>query len=164
MEFAYQENEGGIAEALKLADDFSDNESVCVILGDNCTDANIEKDVKKFEGGAHVFLKKVPDPHRFGVPSFNKKKIITKITEKPRKPTSDYAVTGLYIYDQTVFKKIRNLKPSKRGELEITDVNNSYIMDGNLNYSLLKGYWRDTGTFNTLFEGNKYWVKKARKK
>jgi len=163
LEFAYQENEGGIAEALNLAKDFSDNESVCVILGDNCTDANIKKDVEGFKNGAHVFLKKVPDSYRFGVPSFNKNKKIRKISEKPRKPASDYAVTGLYLYDSTVFKKIKKIKLSGRGELEITDVNNAYIKEGNLSHSILKGYWRDTGTFDTLFEANKYWVSKSKK-
>lgn len=164
LEFAYQENEGGIAEALNLAEDFSDGGSVCVILGDNCTDANIVHEVKNFEHGALIFIKKVPYPERFGVPSFDKKRKIIKISEKPRKPASGYAVSGLYIYDSTVFSKINKLKPSKRGELEITDVNNAYIKEGSLNHSVLKGYWRDTGTFDTLFEANKYWVTKSLKK
>lgn len=161
LEFAYQENEGGIAEALSLAEDFSDSDPVCAILGDNCTDADIKRDVKSFKEGAHVFLKKVPDPHRFGVPSFSKNKRICKISEKPKKPASEYAVSGLYIYDSTVFEKIKKLKPSGRGELEITDVNNAYIKEGTLNHSVLKGYWRDAGTFNTLYEANKYWASKA---
>ena len=163
LEFAYQEGSGGIAEALKLAEDFSDNEPICVILGDNCTDADISRDVNKFEDGAMVFLRKVPDPERFGVPVFNEKKEIVRIEEKPRKPKSDYAVTGLYIYDASVFERIRKQKPSKRGELEITDVNNSYIKDGKLRWSRLKGYWRDAGTYHTLFEANKYWAKKVEK-
>jgi glucose-1-phosphate thymidylyltransferase len=162
LEFAYQENEGGIPDALSLAEDFSDMGSICVILGDNCTDAKIKKDVENFDNGAHVFLKRVPDPERFGVPSFNNKKI-QKITEKPRKPASDYAVTGLYIYDSTVFKKIKKLKPSKRGELEVSDLNNAYLKEGALKHSILRGYWRDSGTFETLFEANKYWVSKSKK-
>jgi glucose-1-phosphate thymidylyltransferase len=164
LEFAYQENEGGIAEALGLAEDFSDSDPICVILGDNCTDADIKRDVKNFKEGAYVFLKKVPDPHRFGVPSFNKNKGIRKISEKPKRPASNYAVTGLYMYDSTVFNKIRKLKPSKRGELEITDINNAYIKEGTLNHGVLRGYWRDAGTFDTLYEANKYWVAKALKK
>jgi len=164
LEFAYQENSGGIADALKLAENFIDNGSLCVILGDNCTDANISSDVKNFEEGALVFLRKVPDPERFGVPVFNKDKEIIRIEEKPKKPKSDYVVTGLYIYDSSVFNKIRKQKPSKRGELEITDVNNSYIKDKKLKWVKLGGYWRDSGTYRTLFEANKYWAKKAEKK
>lgn len=160
LEYAYQENEGGIAEALSLAEDFSDKESICVILGDNCTDAKIEKDVKKFEGGALIFLKKVPDPERFGVPAFNTKEEIVTIQEKPKKPKSNYAVTGLYMYDHTVFDKIRNLKPSERGEMEITDVNNLYLKENTLRWTKLKGFWKDAGTFRTLFEVNKYWAAK----
>jgi len=164
LEFAYQDNEGGIAEALKLTEDFSDNDSVCVILGDNCTDADIKSDVEKFKSGALIFLKKVPDPHRFGVPTFNTKNKITRIVEKPKKPASEFAVTGLYIYDSSVFRKIKKLKPSRRKELEITDVNNAYIKEGSLNHSILKGYWRDAGTFDTLFEANKYWASKNKRK
>ena len=160
LEFAYQENEGGIADALSLAKDFSDGEPLCVILGDNCTDADISKNAKKFNEGALVFLKKVPDPQRFGVPVFDKKRNIVKIVEKPKKPASKYAVTDLYFYDSTVFKKIKKQKLSIRGEMEITDVNNSYIKEGKLKWSMLKGYWRDAGTFDTLFEASKYWSRK----
>ncbi len=160
LEYAYQEGEGGIAAALSLCEDFADGGPVCVILGDNCTDADIKRDVDIFEEGAHVFLKKVPDPERFGVPVFNKRGKIIGIEEKPKKPKSNYAVTGLYIYDFSVFSKIKTLKPSGRGELEITDVNNSYIKEGKLDWSVLRGYWRDAGTFRTLFEVNKYWADK----
>lgn len=160
LEYAYQEKEGGISEALSLAEDFVDNDSVCVILGDNCTDADIKKDIKNFDTGAKIFLKKVPDPERFGVPEFDKNKKIIKIIEKPKNPPSDFAVTGLYVYDKFVFDKIRTLKPSKRGELEVTDVNNIYLEEGKLTWSILNGYWRDAGTFETLFEANKYWAKK----
>lgn len=161
--YAYQENEGGIADAIKLAEDFADNEPLCVILGDNCTDAEIKKDVSNFSDGALVFLKKVQDPQRFGVPVFDGKKNILKIVEKPRKPASNYAVTGLYVYDNTVFDKIRKLKPSKRGELEVTDLNNLYLKSGELHWTKLKGFWSDAGTFDSLYEVNKYWVKKAQK-
>lgn len=164
LSYAYQENEGGISEALSLAEDFSDGEDLCVILGDNCTDCDISRDVASFSGGAKIFLKKVSDPERFGVPTFNKTQEIVKITEKPKKPGSNYAVTGLYMYDESVFDKIRKLKPSARGELEVTDLNNLYLKEGKLDWSELSGYWRDAGTFETLFEANLFWFKKEAKK
>lgn len=162
LEYAYQEQEGGIAEALGLAEDFADNSPLTVILGDNTTDANIADSVASFSGGAMIFLKKVPDPERFGIPVFDGtgEKII-QIEEKPKKPTNDYAVTGLYIYDSTVFDKIRSLKPSARGELEITDVNNLYIKEGQLRWAELKGFWSDAGTFDSLYRANAYWAKKS---
>ena len=162
LEFAYQENEGGIADALRLAKDFSGGDSICVILGDNCTDAVIKSNLDKFQDGAMIFLKEVPDPKRFGVPVFDKNNQITKIEEKPADPKSNFAVTGLYVYDNSVFSKIDNIKPSARGELEITDINNLYIAEKKLTWSVLDGYWRDAGTFNTLFEANKYWFEKAK--
>lgn len=158
LEYAYQEGEGGIAAALALCEDFADGGPVCVILGDNCTDADISSSVSSFIDGALIFLKKVPDPERFGVPVFDKDRKILRIEEKPKKPKSSYAVTGLYIYDNSVFSKIKGLKPSARGELEITDVNNAYIKERKLNWEILNGYWRDAGTFRTLFEVNKYWA------
>jgi len=164
LEYAYQEGEGGIAAALSLAFDFADGDSICVILGDNCTDADISADVKRFKEGAHLFLRKVPDPERFGVPVFGKNKEIIGIEEKPKKPKSNYAVTGLYLYDFSVFSKIKKIKPSGRGELEITDVNNLYLQEKKLTWSILRGYWRDAGTFETLFEANKYWAKKSKKR
>ena len=164
LEFAYQEREGGIAEALSLAEDFADCGSVAVILGDNTTDADISKEVKSFSEGATIFIKEVPDPERFGVPTFSPDKTkIVKITEKPKKPDSNFAVTGLYLYDNKVFDYIKNLNPSKRGELEITDVNNAYAKSGNLKWAGLKGFWRDAGTFDTLLEVNNFWAKKAKK-
>lgn len=163
LEYAYQEGEGGIAAALSLAEDFADGGSLCVILGDNCTDADISKEVKSFKEGAHIFLKRVPDPERFGVPVFGKNKEVIKIEEKPKKPKSNYAVTGLYIYDFSVFSKVKKLKPSDRGELEITDINNFYLEEKKMRWSVLRGYWRDAGTFDTLFEANKYWARKAKK-
>lgn len=163
LEFAYQENEGGIAEAISLAKEFADSDSLCVILGDNCTDADIKKDIKDFKDGAMVFLKKVPDPQRFGVPVFNSKKEIVKIEEKPKKPKSQYAVTGLYVYDNTVFDKIKTLKPSGRGELEVTDLNNSYLKEGALRWRILRGFWSDAGTFDSLHLVTGYWAKKAKR-
>lgn len=170
LEYAYQENpKGGIADALALAEDFADKQPITVILGDNTTDASITDAVAGFEGGAMIFARQVPDPNRFGVLEFESsaidkdgKRVVKKILEKPDSPPSDYAVTGLYIYDQTVFDKIRNLQPSARGELEITDVNNQYLKEGSLRWAELRGYWRDAGTFDTLFEANQYWVKKSR--
>lgn len=165
LEYAYQENEGGIAEALKLAEDFADGDNITVILGDNTTDYDISADVKDFQNGALVFLKKVSDPQRFGVPIFNNDKTkIVEIVEKPEEPVNNFAVTGLYIYDPQVFNFINQIKRSDRGELEITDVNNQYAKVGQLNFKELTGFWRDAGTFDTLFETNVYWAGKAKKK
>lgn len=170
LEFAYQDGiqrngskvEGGISHALSLCEDFAGDSPVAVILGDNTTDADISSAVKKFLGGATVFLKKVPDPNRYGVPVFDtkEKKKIVAIEEKPKNPRSRYAVTGLYLYDHTVFDRIRTLKPSVRGELEVTDLNNSYIADDRLTWLPLDGFWTDAGTFRSLFDANEYWANK----
>lgn len=167
LEFAYQENpKGGIADALALAEDFADNQPITVILGDNTTDANISKSVNEFKGGALIFLKKVPDPKRFGVPRFNPadQSMIAEIIEKPKNPPSDYAVTGLYIYDNNVFSFIKQCDPNSagRGELEITEVNNFYIKQNKLYWAELNGYWLDAGTFDTLLLANNYWAKKKK--
>jgi glucose-1-phosphate thymidylyltransferase len=162
LEFAYQENEGGIADALSLAEDFSDEEPVCVILGDNCTDVSIKKSVEEFKDGATIFLKEVSDPERFGVPVFDEKDNIVKIEEKPKKPKSKYAVTGLYIYDATVFNKIRQLERSARGELEVTDLNNSYIKESKMKWAKLDGFWSDAGTFDSLNFVSSFWAKKKK--
>ena len=153
IHYAYQEGEGGIAEALSLAEHFADGEKVVVILGDNLIEANIKPYVKSFQKqkrGARLLLKKVPDPHRFGVPIIKGKKI-ARIEEKPTRPKSSYAVVGIYMYDKEVFNMIRPLKPSKRGELEITDVNNAYLKRGHLEYDVIDGYWTDAGTFDSLY-------------
>ncbi len=160
LEYAFQEKEGGIAEALSLCENFAAGGPLTVILGDNCTDVDISKPVKEFKYGASVFLKKVNDPERFGVPVFKNNKIV-KIEEKPKSPKSNYAVTGLYIYDKQVFDLIKKCRPSNRGELEITDVNNFYIKKNKLRWAEINGYWSDTGTFKTLFEANKYWAHKS---
>ena len=162
LEYAYQEKEGGIAEALGLCEEFADGDSLAVILGDNCTDADISKAVKNFDKylGAKVFLKEVKDPKRFGVPVFGKNNKIIKIEEKPKNPKSNYAVTGLYIYDNKVFNYIKKCKPSGRGELEITDVNNFYIKNGKMRWTVLEGEWMDAGTFESLFRVNAFWAKK----
>jgi len=169
LEFAYQENpKGGIADALSLAEDFSDGQPITVILGDNTTDADISSAVKNFSSGAVIFLKKVPDPTRFGVPRFDEKdpKKIVEIIEKPKNPPSNYAVTGLYIYDNYVFDYIKKCDPNfaGRGELEITQVNNFYIEAGTLSWVELDGYWLDAGTFDTLLLANLYWAKKKNSK
>jgi glucose-1-phosphate thymidylyltransferase len=164
LEYAYQENpKGGIADALSLAEDFADNGPVTVVLGDNTTDADISKPVKNFKKGALIFLKKVPDPKRFGVPRFDPKDPtkIVEIVEKPKKPSSNFAVTGLYVYDDRVFSFIKKCKPSWRNELEITDVNNFYIKAGELRWAEIEGYWLDAGTFETLFAAGVFWAKKS---
>lgn len=161
LEYAFQEKpDGGIADALALAKDFADNDSIAVILGDNTTDADIKKDIENYKDGALVFLKKVPDPQRFGVPEFNEQKEIVNIEEKPKDPKSDYAVTGLYVYDKNVFDFIENIKPSDRGQLEITDVNNEYLKSKKLNWVELKGFWTDAGTYGSLFKASEFWAKK----
>jgi len=163
LEYAYQEREGGIAEALSLCEDFADGGNIAVILGDNTTDADISEAVEGFEEGAMVFLREVPDPERFGVPAFDPQDSsrIVVIEEKPAQPKSSYAVTGLYLYDRRVFDYIRQLAPSNRGELEITDVNNRYIAFGLLRWTELQGFWSDAGTFESLFRSNAYWAQKA---
>ncbi|MHB1356479.1 MAG: sugar phosphate nucleotidyltransferase [Anaerolineae bacterium] len=163
LEYAYQENEGGIAQALALCEDFADGGSIAVILGDNTTDADISVPVHEFKEGAMVFIRTVSDPHRFGVPVFSASdptKIIA-IEEKPAQPKSQYAVTGLYLYDKRVFEYIRHTKPSGRGELEITDVNNLYIDSDQLHWTELGGFWSDAGTFESLFRSSLYWARKA---
>jgi glucose-1-phosphate thymidylyltransferase len=163
VEYAYQEGEGGIAEALRICEQFVDGDSVAVILGDNCTDADIGREVESFQDGARIFLKKVPDPERFGVPVFDdaeRPTRILRVDEKPTSPQNHYAVTGLYIYDAQVFDFIRMNKPSPRGEMEITDVNNRYIERGSLTWAMLDGFWSDAGTFESLYRTNVFWTRK----
>jgi glucose-1-phosphate thymidylyltransferase len=149
LTYEIQEKAGGIAEALGLAESWVDDDPVAVILGDNIFEDSISSDVTSFRKGAKIFLKEVPDAHRFGVAEINGDHVVS-IEEKPEKPKSRYAVTGLYLYDSDVFSVIRTLKPSRRGELEITDVNNAYIKRGEMQFSLLKGFWSDAGTFDSL--------------
>jgi len=153
LNYAYQQGEGGIAEALKLAEPFAKGEPICVVLGDNIIEGNIKKaveDFKKQGGGAKILLKEVHDPERFGVATVKDGKVL-KIVEKPKQPETNLAVIGIYMYDPSVFEICRTLKPSSRGELEITDVNNEYISRGNLTYDVLKGWWTDAGTFESLY-------------
>jgi len=154
INYAYQEGEGGIAEALGLAEHFAENEKVIVMLGDNIIEGSIKQAVEDFEKqpkGAKIFLREVTDPHRFGVPIIEGNRI-TAIEEKPKKPKSNYAVIGIYMYDPQVFEIIKKLKPSDRGELEITDVNNAYINNNIMTYEIIDGWWTDAGTFPSLFK------------
>jgi glucose-1-phosphate thymidylyltransferase len=156
LNYTYQEGEGGIAEALGLAEHFADGEPICVILGDNIIENNIRDAVRNFrkqEQGAKILLKEVPDAERFGVAEIRGNNVIG-IEEKPKAPRSKYAVIGVYLYDKTVFQKIHRLRPSGRGELEITDVNNFYIQEGTLTYEVLEGWWTDAGTFESLLRAN----------
>jgi glucose-1-phosphate thymidylyltransferase len=156
INYTYQEGEGGIAEALGLAEDFADGQAVAVVLGDNIIENNVRSAVENFKKqkqGAKILLKEVQDAERFGVAEVRGHRVIS-IEEKPRNPKSNYAVIGIYMYDSTVFQKIRRLKPSGRGELEITDVNNFYLEEGNLTYDILGGWWTDAGTFESLLRAN----------
>ncbi len=156
INYTYQEGEGGIADALRLTKDFAEGEKIAVILGDNIIEKSIKQYVQKFEAqkkGARILLKEVEDPQRFGVVDFRDKKVIS-IEEKPKEPKSNFVVTGIYMYDSQVFKIVKALKPSKRGELEITDVNNAYLKTGNLQYDILDGWWTDAGSFESLLRAN----------
>jgi glucose-1-phosphate thymidylyltransferase len=152
IHYTYQEGERGIADALQLAEPFVEGERICVVLGDNIIENNIIVPKQVFEEqkkGAHIILKEVADPERFGCPELSGGRILG-IEEKPKNPKSKYAVTGIYFYDATVFEKIGKTKPSWRNELEITDVNNMYLMEGMLTHSILDGWWTDAGTFESL--------------
>lgn len=156
VNFAYQEGEGGIADALGLTEHFVGGDKVVVILGDNIIEGSIAPFVNNFrkqKQGAKILLTEVPDPERFGVPVFKNEKIV-KIEEKPKKPKSQYAVIGIYMYDAYAYEIIRKLKPSDRGELEITDVNNAYLKRGKMTYDILPGWWTDAGTFDSLLKAN----------
>lgn len=156
INYTYQEGEGGIAEALRLAEFFVSGEKICVVLGDNVIEKNIRKAVENFrrqKEGAKILLKEVPDPQRFGVAELKGDRIV-RIEEKPKKPKSQYAVIGIYLFDQEVFNIIKTLKPSDRGELEITDVNNAYIENGLMTWDILEGWWTDAGTFESLLRAN----------
>lgn len=157
LSYAYQRGEGGIAAALALVEDFADDEPICVVLGDNIIENNIRQaaeDYRRQGKGAKILLKKVHDPNRFGVPELDGANVL-RIEEKPANPKSDYAVIGIYFFDNTVFDVIRTLKPSGRGELEITDVNNHYISEGRMTWAELDGWWTDAGTFESLLHAAK---------
>jgi len=156
INYTYQEGEGGIAAALALAEFFADGQPICVILGDNIIEGSIARYVDNFakqQTGARILLKEVEDPQRFGVPKIEGDQIVY-IEEKPAIPASRYAVTGIYMYDAEVFDIVKGLKPSSRGELEITDVNNAYIRQGTMRYDILEGWWTDAGTFESLLRAS----------
>lgn len=166
INYTYQEGEGGIAEALGLAEHFAKGHPVIVILGDNIIQDDITPYVRRFQkqkSGARLLLKKVPDPERFGVAELKGGKV-SRIVEKPKRPKSDWAVAGIYMYDSHVFEIIKTLKPSGRGELEITDVNNRYLERGELEYDCLKGYWTDAGTFESLYRASRIVALGSRRK
>ena len=152
INYTYQQGEGGIAAALGLAEFFADRDKIVVVLGDNIIEGNIKAAIEKFrdqKDGARILLKEVNDPQRFGVPVIAGEKII-RVEEKPANPASNFAVIGIYMYDYRVFEFIRSLKPSQRGELEITDVNNFYIREEKMQWDTLEGWWTDAGTFESL--------------
>jgi glucose-1-phosphate thymidylyltransferase len=156
LHYAYQEGSSGIAAALALAEDFADGEPLAVILGDTILEGNINRSVREFVRagrGAKVFLKEVEDPARFGVAVVEGDRV-TEIVEKPAEPPGNLAVIGVYLYDGRVFDVIKSLKPSARGELEITDVNNRYIEWGEMSYAVLRGWWTDAGTFPSLLRAS----------
>jgi glucose-1-phosphate thymidylyltransferase len=156
LNYTYQEGEGGIADALSLAEHFADGEKICVVLGDNIIERSIRHAAEEFrsqESGAKILLKEVADAQRFGVAEVRDGRVVG-IEEKPKEPKSNLAVTGIYMYDGSVFDKINRLTPSQRGELEITDVNNMYIADGTLTYAYLEGWWTDAGTFSSLLRAS----------
>jgi glucose-1-phosphate thymidylyltransferase len=156
LNYTYQEGEGGIAAALSLVEHFAGDQAICVVLGDNIIQGNIRGAADAYRqqgGGAKILLKSVPDPQRFGVPELDGKRVV-QIEEKPQSPKSDYAVIGIYMYDARVFEIIKTLKPSGRGELEITDVNNAYIQRGEMTWNELEGWWSDAGTFESLLHAS----------
>ncbi len=156
INYTYQEGEGGIADALSLAEYFAEGDSICVVLGDNIIEKNVVKAVKDFKEqktGAKILLKEVPDPERFGVAEIDGSKLVN-IVEKPKVPRSNLAVIGIYMYDGRVFDIVKTLKPSERGELEITDVNNAYVKEGTMTWEMLQGWWTDAGTFESLLRAN----------
>jgi glucose-1-phosphate thymidylyltransferase len=156
LNYTYQEGEGGIAAALSLCEHWAGGSRICVVLGDNIIERNIRKAVAHFreqKQGGKILLKEVPDPERFGVATLQGDKVV-RIVEKPRNPETNLAVIGIYMYDERVWKIIKTLKPSGRGELEITDVNNWYIQDGSLTCEVLEGWWTDAGTFKSLHQAS----------
>jgi glucose-1-phosphate thymidylyltransferase len=165
INYTYQEGEGGIADALALAEHFADGHQICVVLGDNIIEGNIKAAADRFRAqpaGAHILLKEVQDAERFGVAEVAGDRIVG-IEEKPSHPKSNNAVTGIYMYDASVFEKIKTLVPSGRGELEITDVNNAYIREGTMSFSYLDGWWTDAGTFDSLLRATNLVAQSAAK-
>lgn len=150
--YEIQDKPEGIAQAFVIGQDFIDNDNVTLILGDNLYEDDFSKAIQTFKNGGRIFAKQVPDPQRFGVVEFDQNKKAISIEEKPKVPKSEYSVTGLYIYDSTVVERVKSLTFSDRGELEITDLNNSYLKEGKLDVAFVKGKWFDTGTFESMHE------------
>lgn len=150
--YEIQDKPAGLAQAFIIGENFIGDDNVTLVLGDNIYEDNFSEDIANFQSGGRVFAKEVKDPERFGVVAFDENKKAISIVEKPEQPESNYAVTGLYIYDNTVIEKAKNLQPSPRGELEITDLNNLYLQEGTLDVAFVNGKWLDTGTFESLFE------------
>ena len=154
--YEIQDKPEGLAQAFIIGANFIGNDNVTMILGDNLYEDDFSEAIKSFESGGRIFIKKVPDPERFGVAEFDENGKVISIEEKPVKPKSEYAVTGLYIYDNTVVEKAKMLKPSARGELEITDLNNLYLKEGTLDVAFVEGAWFDTGTHESLFAASEF--------
>ncbi len=154
--YEVQDKPEGLAQALTIGEGFIEDEPVTMILGDNIFEDDFSEAIQSFENGARIFAKKVPDAQRFGVVHFDDQMQAVKIEEKPEHPESDYAVTGLYIYDSTVVEKAKSLKPSARGEYEITDLNRLYLDEGTLDVAMVGGEWLDTGTFESMYEATQF--------
>jgi glucose-1-phosphate thymidylyltransferase len=164
VKFSYviQESPRGLADAFIVGEDFIGKENVTMILGDNIFDHDFTSHIQSFKKGAMVFAKRVPDPERFGVVEFDDKMKVKSIEEKPVKPKSNYAVVGIYTYDNRVIKYAKSLKPSKRGEIEITDLNNIYLKNGELKVNIIDGVWEDAGTFDSLLRANNIMAEKSK--
>lgn len=157
-DFTYevQEEARGLADAFLVGEKFIGDDSVTMILGDNLFDDDFSESIKTFESGGRVFAKKVPDPERFGVVEFDDQHNVISIVEKPKQPKSDYAITGLYIFDNTVVEKAKQLTPSDRGEIEIVDIQNAYLKEGKLDVAFVEGEWLDTGTFEAMYQATNF--------
>lgn len=150
--YEIQDKPEGLAQAFQIGENFIGNDNATLILGDNLFEDDFTQAITSFSSGGRVFAKKVLDPERFGVVEFDEQQRAVSIEEKPAVPKSNFAVTGLYIYDNTVIQKVKSLQPSARGEYEITDLNNLYLKEGTLDVAFVEGRWFDTGTFESLFE------------
>ncbi len=162
--YAVQKEPKGLADAFIIGEDFIDNDDVTMILGDNIFDQDFSKEIKNFKGGAMIFAKEVQDPERFGVVEFDKDMNAISIEEKPEKPKSNYAVVGLYTYDNRIVEYAKNLAPSPRGEIEITDLNNIYLKSGEMKVNLFNTLWEDAGTFDSLLRVSNIMAQKAQAK
>ncbi len=158
--YAIQEEPRGLADAFIVGEDFIDNDNVTLILGDNIFEKDFSKEITSFKSGGMVFAKKVSDPQRFGVVEFDEHMNATRIVEKPKDPVSDYAVVGLYVYDKNAVQYAKDLDPSDRGEIEITDLNNIYLKKGNLKVNIFEGLWEDAGSFESLLRVSNYMANK----